>query len=189
MFCSVECKDRHRHQAVEVPCSVCGTTTWKRRSSLTRGRRPYCSSACYQKFVRATGAQSGANNNNWKGGVSTDNMRYRRRQAEKWPEREKARRMTLQAIRNGSLVRQPCEKCTAIEKVEAHHDDYSKPLDIRWLCSACHDAHHTEERRLERARRAATKARDRKAEKQSAANRIAPVADGKPFRWRGKARK
>ena len=44
-------------------------------------------------------------------------------------------------VRSGKLVRQPCEKCGA-EKTHGHHDDYSKPLDVRWLCSSCHAAEH-----------------------------------------------
>lgn len=42
------------------------------------------------------------------------------------------------AIRDGRLVRKPCERCGATVGVEAHHDDYSKPLDVRWLCPKHH---------------------------------------------------
>lgn len=36
---------------------------------------------------------------------------------------------------------QPCEQCGA-ERADRHHDDYDKPLDIRWLCRECHIQHH-----------------------------------------------
>lgn len=45
------------------------------------------------------------------------------------------------AIQAGKLIRQACEKC-GNTKTQAHHDDYSKPLDVRWLCAPCHSAHH-----------------------------------------------
>jgi ribosomal protein S27AE len=45
------------------------------------------------------------------------------------------------ALRLGLLVRQPCEVCGR-EKVDAHHDDYSQPLKVRWLCRRCHGQHH-----------------------------------------------
>ncbi len=43
------------------------------------------------------------------------------------------------AIRHGVLVRQPCEACGRSDRVShAHHDDYAKPFDVRWLCGFCH---------------------------------------------------
>jgi hypothetical protein len=50
---------------------------------------------------------------------------------------------TNAAIRSGKLVRGLCEVCGAA-KPEAHHDDYSKPLDVRWLCSKHHKQLHRE---------------------------------------------
>jgi len=63
-----------------------------------------------------------------------------RRHAEAYPEKAKAHRMVSNAIRDGKLYRQPCEVCGA--KAEAHHEDYSKPLDVRWLCPKHHRARH-----------------------------------------------
>lgn len=56
--------------------------------------------------------------------------------------RHKARAvgMVNDAIRRGALIPQPCEKCG--KKAEAHHDDYSRPLDVRWLCPKHHGEHH-----------------------------------------------
>jgi ribosomal protein S27AE len=55
------------------------------------------------------------------------------------PERNRARARVNYAIRTGKLVRQPCEIC-GDPKSQAHHEDYSKPLEVRWLC----DKHHKE---------------------------------------------
>lgn len=44
-------------------------------------------------------------------------------------------------LRRGKITKAPCEKC-ADPKVEMHHDDYSKPLQVRWLCRKCHMDHH-----------------------------------------------
>jgi hypothetical protein len=53
------------------------------------------------------------------------------------------------AIKAGELVRGPCEKC-ADPDTEGHHDDYNKPLDVRWLCKTHHNEHHRKQRALER---------------------------------------
>ena len=35
-----------------------------------------------------------------------------------------------------------CETCGIEAALDAHHDDYTKPLEVRWLCRDCHAAHH-----------------------------------------------
>lgn len=57
------------------------------------------------------------------------------------------------ALKSGELVRQPCEKCGTTERIHAHHDDYSKPLVVRWLCQKHHNQYHARIRRLCRALR------------------------------------
>ena len=51
--------------------------------------------------------------------------------------------MTGNAIRDGKLTKKPCEICCCVD-VHAHHDDYSKPLDVRWLCPLHHKQWHDE---------------------------------------------
>jgi ribosomal protein S27AE len=46
------------------------------------------------------------------------------------------------AVRTGRMSRLPCEVCGTDEKVHAHHSDYSKPYDVRWLCFKCHKTSH-----------------------------------------------
>lgn len=46
------------------------------------------------------------------------------------------------AIKRGRLNRLPCEMCGEVEGVHGHHDDYSKPLEVRWLCRKHHAQLH-----------------------------------------------
>jgi hypothetical protein len=69
----------------------------------------------------------------------------------------RAHRLVQAAIAVGRLVRPAiCESCGRPPRsqyranvLHAHHDDYSKPLDVRWLCSPCHKAHHVAQRRAD----------------------------------------
>jgi hypothetical protein len=58
------------------------------------------------------------------------------------PDRYKARTAVTNALASGRLTRQPCEACGTSEKVHAHHEDYSKPLEVRWLCETDHNRQH-----------------------------------------------
>lgn len=59
---------------------------------------------------------------------------------ERHPEKIKAHRTVGYAVRRGTLVKGPCELADANCKgrIEAHHQDYAKPLEVRWVCKAHH---------------------------------------------------
>lgn len=49
------------------------------------------------------------------------------------------------AVHHGLLEKNPCEVCGET-KVEAHHNDYSKPLEVQWLCKRHHVLLHLHQR-------------------------------------------
>lgn len=70
------------------------------------------------------------------------NRRNIKRYRKSNPEANLAHHIVNNAIRSGKLIKKPCDVCGTIKLVHAHHDDYSKPLDVRWLCATHHRAHH-----------------------------------------------
>lgn len=47
------------------------------------------------------------------------------------------------AVRDGKLIKpSECSDCGKQSKIHGHHDDYRKPLQVRWLCAVCHSAWH-----------------------------------------------
>lgn len=82
---------------------------------------------------------------------STANPEARRASAKKWcvnnPEKATAHKIVHNALRTGRLKRPTaCTQCGIVplpardgrSGLHAHHEDYSKPLDVTWLCSFCH---------------------------------------------------
>jgi len=57
--------------------------------------------------------------------------------------KQQARYAVWKAVRDGALVPGPCERCGK-PNGHAHHEDYSKPLDVVWLCHRCHMRRHVE---------------------------------------------
>lgn len=52
-----------------------------------------------------------------------------------------ARRATHLAIKKGLITRKPCEVCGS-EESDAHHTDYRRPIEVRWLCRLHHMQEH-----------------------------------------------
>lgn len=71
----------------------------------------------------------------------------------------KVKAQVFAAIAKGKLVPLPCEVCgddekdkNGVRKCVAHHDDYSKPLNVRWLCRKCHHKWHKENKPIAEAK-------------------------------------
>lgn len=60
--------------------------------------------------------------------------------------RREVRRIFARAVHSGK-VKKPdsCEVCgrqPGKVHLHGHHTDYSRPLEVRWLCRGCHDEEH-----------------------------------------------
>jgi hypothetical protein len=66
--------------------------------------------------------------------------------------RKRAARVELgNALRDGKIKKAPeCEICAVCADLHGHHEDYSKPLEVIWVCSACHAFIHKYWRAQER---------------------------------------
>lgn len=65
------------------------------------------------------------------------------------PEKRAAHLMVQNAVRSGILKKPTeCHVCREFKpsrQIHAHHHDYSKPLDVEWMCAKCHADHHRRE--------------------------------------------
>jgi hypothetical protein len=142
----------------QIACFWCKTIFEKENKEVNRaeqlGRKHFCSlahAAAYKNTLdesrevvasRNTSA-CGDKNPNWKGGLMqlayADSLAVLRSRIKR-PERYAARQCVKRALREGSLTRpKRCSSCKHKRFCEAHHADYSKPLEVKWLCFACHD--------------------------------------------------
>ena len=67
---------------------------------------------------------------------------YTKEYREKHPNIYNAHKITGSAIRAKKLFKEPCEVCGTGNNIVAHHDDYLKPLNVRWMCQGCHCQWH-----------------------------------------------
>lgn len=65
----------------------------------------------------------------------------RERYKQKYPEKEKAEQLLQDAVKYGKVLKQPCEICGGLD-VHGHHADYSRPLEVKWLCVEHHNQLH-----------------------------------------------
>jgi len=74
-----------------------------------------------------------------------DKFTYMRKYREKYPEKYKARNAVSNALRDNRLKKTKCAICGS-GRVEAHHSDYSAPIDVIYLCIKHHKEIHFKER-------------------------------------------
>lgn len=134
-----------RNSLVNSICANCGKEFIARRRELEKGRAKCCCRSCRNSYWN-----KGKNNPNWKGGISKDYYHYKKIQVQRYPDRIRARNVISSRINRGSLIKGTCVVCGSTDTV-AHHIDYTKPLDIVWLCKKHHREIHNEMRFNEKA--------------------------------------
>jgi hypothetical protein len=107
--------------------------------SVHRNTLPHIREGAIRRLQIRNAAQVGPNNPNWKGGFTGSEYQFRMRA--KYPERFKAREKVRKAVERGVLHRPfTCSDCKLPKgDIEAHHEDYSKPLQVLWVCRECHE--------------------------------------------------
>lgn len=74
---------------------------------------------------------------------SPQGRRMNREAIKRWrrknPEKVLAHQILRDAIQKGEITRgDTCALCGSSSRIHGHHHDYSKPLDVTWLCNSCH---------------------------------------------------
>lgn len=71
--------------------------------------------------------------------IIANNRKYQ----EKYPKRKKVQKTVERALKLGKIQRpKRCTNCNTKKPLDAHHEDYDKPLDVIWLCRSCHKHLH-----------------------------------------------
>lgn len=144
---------------IEKACTKCGVVKPlsefgnKKRNRSGKGPRCLeCQRAIlreYQKLPEVRVAEAISQRQRyWKNRDEAKGRRgaYRQTHATRYerdPVKEAVRQELHKALRKGDLVRpETCQDCGGTGPIHGHHPDYAKPLDVEWLCSACHGARH-----------------------------------------------
>ncbi len=121
---------------VSKECGWCKCKFQAPIKEVNRGRAVNCSVSC------ANAARSSA-----RGAKETRKAKHLAlRLSDQGRFQAQAHHAVEREISLGRLHRLPCEVCGSTEHIHGHHDDYNKPLSVRWLCAKHHLQHHRNER-------------------------------------------
>lgn len=119
----------------------------RKAESVARYMRPEVSarvkaqSCAWQKENRE---RTRSHKRQWRQEHPADVTRIQRTYRAENPEKVRAHEAVNYAVRSGKLSPLPCARCGTSERVHAHHDDYSRPLDVIWLCPLHHKERHVQ---------------------------------------------
>lgn len=121
-------KDKKRKDGLTFYCRVCCKKQWEEYRLNNREKHRESSRSWYHQ-----------GDNKIKRRPS--NLRHVKAYQSRWPEKKKAKEMLNDRVNRGKIKRDPCVEC-GNPKTEGHHEDYSKPLEVIWLCTKHHMERH-----------------------------------------------
>ena len=105
-----------------VKCAWCGKFFEKAQKRINQTQKKEQQHACSRK------CSSALTNESRRCEPTTNNSRYAREDKEKFPEKNYARYLVRQATKSNKLIpKKECEVCGLVNRIEAHHPDYSRP--------------------------------------------------------------
>lgn len=128
-----------------LTCKLCGVS--KDKSEFYIGNKSTCRK-CSRERMRAYQLENPDKVRIWKWRSLSRNRAKQNAYYKEWyakngrkrdPIKQKAHSIVLAAVRKGELTRPSiCGECGRPERIEAHHNDYTLPLEVLWLCNRCH---------------------------------------------------
>ena len=113
-------KCSHRKDGLQDQCKECRQEYQRKYRQTKKGKE------IFQKYGKSTKGREAL-------------KRHEQKQHQPYPEKPKAHSTLNNAIRNGKITRPSiCESCFEEGLIDGHHEDYSKHLDVEWLCKKCH---------------------------------------------------
>jgi len=103
-----------------------------RNKSNTTGFNTQC------KLCAARGVKVWKNDNSSRNVLKEAHKAWRRKN----PDKRNVRQRVYMALKKGLIKKKECAVCDKV-KVEAHHFNYSKPLEVIWLCNKHHVEVHS----------------------------------------------
>ena len=138
---------------MNLTCSKCKqekpSTEFFRERALKRGFAYHCK-VCKMEYKKEYDRKNKARRSERARKYYQDTKPERRRVQQAYRKANRIKKSAHKKVENALLsgvLKRPKVCSTAKcrnKKVEAHHDDYRKPLTIRWLCRKCHSQHHAE---------------------------------------------
>ncbi|QGY29798.1 hypothetical protein CUN67_13020 [Pantoea cypripedii] len=119
--------------------SIIVTEVMVRRSSYVCNR---CEVERATDWARKNREKKRASNNRYQAKNSANRSETTAKWRANHPQKKAAHQAVQTAVRNGKLTKKPCQECGSTHRIHAHHDDYSQPLDVIWLCHQHHMARH-----------------------------------------------
>jgi len=132
VFCSDKCQIKQR-EAVVPHCSGCGTTDNLYPHAKKDVKSWVCRKCNTERVTKYYHTKRGREVMNRNGRLSAKRHRTE----------YNARCILHYHVRKGDVVKpRSCEICGVWGEVVAHHKDYTKPLEVNWLCRECHRIEH-----------------------------------------------
>ena len=132
-----ECSECRAQERKRFPCAICGTPSVGDLCRPCAGvakrddrrRRVVVRLRAKGLTFRLIGEQLGVS-------------RQRAEQMYRW-KKNIARTTLHKAVKSGRVTKLSfCERCENETRLDGHHEDYTKPLEVTWLCVPCHNVVH-----------------------------------------------